>query len=165
MKFTCDGRHDVLIILKYRENHNLFVCTHWLPIFCSQYRLYVPKYDHFHSLRFPNALFNDAVNCKPYIASVAEEWMSRKQWWNDIDKENWSTQKKACPSVTMSTKNPTWTIPCYTNTNTVYLKVLLCNLLSTKIPQVQYAYKYTQEITCLLVITQFTGAINYHITL
>jgi len=41
MKPTC--RHDVLIIPKYTETHNLFICTHSLPIFCSQYRLYVPK--------------------------------------------------------------------------------------------------------------------------
>jgi len=33
-----------------------------------------------------------------------------EHWWNDTDRENWSTQKKAWPSVTMSTTNPTWTV-------------------------------------------------------
>jgi hypothetical protein len=29
--------------------------------------------------------------------------------WNDTDGGSWRTQRKTCPSATLSTKNPTWT--------------------------------------------------------
>jgi hypothetical protein len=32
-----------------------------------------------------SVLFNDAINCKVYIASVTDEWLSRANWWNDTD--------------------------------------------------------------------------------
>jgi hypothetical protein len=32
-----------------------------------------------------------------------------EQQWNDIDKKNWRTRRKTCPSATLSTVNPTWT--------------------------------------------------------
>jgi hypothetical protein len=28
-----------------------------------------------------------------YTASVVDEWMSVEHWWNDIDRENWSTER------------------------------------------------------------------------
>jgi hypothetical protein len=29
-------------------------------------------------------------------------------WWNDIDRGNRRTQRKICPSATLSTTDPTW---------------------------------------------------------
>ena len=31
---------------------------------------------------------------KYYTAWVVDEWMSMEQWWNDTDRENWSTGRK-----------------------------------------------------------------------
>ena len=31
-------------------------------------------------------LFDYALSCKDYIASVIDEWMSKEHWWNDTDR-------------------------------------------------------------------------------
>jgi len=35
--------------------------------------------------------------------------MIMEKWWNDTDRENWSTWRKTYPSVTLSTVNFIWT--------------------------------------------------------
>jgi hypothetical protein len=36
---------------------------------------------------------------KYYIALVVDEWMSMEHWWNDTDRENWSTGGETLYSV------------------------------------------------------------------
>jgi len=36
---------------------------------------------------------------KHYTLWVVDEWMSMEQWWNDTDRENWSTGRKTLYSV------------------------------------------------------------------
>jgi hypothetical protein len=36
---------------------------------------------------------------KHYTASVVDESMSMEHWWNDTDRENWSTARKTLYSV------------------------------------------------------------------
>jgi len=37
-----------------------------------------------------SVLFNDAVSCTDYTASVTEKSVSMEHWWNDADSGNWS---------------------------------------------------------------------------
>jgi hypothetical protein len=52
--------------------------------------------------------FSDTVSCWGYIASVTEEWI-----WSTgrikLTGENRRTRRRACPSATLSTTNPTLT--------------------------------------------------------
>jgi hypothetical protein len=32
-------------------------------------------------------LFNDAVECEDYVASMRDAWMSFRGYWNDTDRE------------------------------------------------------------------------------
>jgi len=36
---------------------------------------------------------------KRYIAWAVDEWMRMEHWWNDTDRENWSTGRKTLYSV------------------------------------------------------------------
>jgi hypothetical protein len=46
-----------------------------------------------------------------YTACVVDEWMSMEQWWNDTDRENWSTERGTWTNITLSTTNPTLPVP------------------------------------------------------
>jgi hypothetical protein len=56
----------------------------------------------------PSVLFNSAINCQGYIASLIGELMGMKYWWNDIDREKkGNTKRGTCSSATLPTTNPT----------------------------------------------------------
>lgn len=52
-------------------------------------------------------LFNDAVNCCGYTASVLGEWMSVGHWWHGAGRVKLKYWEKNLPSATWSTTNPT----------------------------------------------------------
>jgi hypothetical protein len=56
---------------------------------------------------FLSVLFDDAVSCWDYIASVIDDLV-----WSIggmiLTRQNWSTRYKTCPSATLSSTPPTW---------------------------------------------------------
>lgn len=54
--------------------------------------------------------FNNTVNHLDYTASAISECMNMDSWWNNTTmvKSKYCPQRKTCPSVPLSTTNPTW---------------------------------------------------------
>ena len=55
-----------------------------------------------------SVLFRDTVNCWHYTASVEEKLIAGSTGGMIMTRENQSTQRKTCISLTLSTINPTW---------------------------------------------------------
>jgi hypothetical protein len=53
---------------------------------------------------FLSVLFNGALGCWVYIASVMNEW-GGSTGGRILSAENWSVRRKTCPSATFSTRN------------------------------------------------------------
>ena len=53
-------------------------------------------------------LFNAAVNCNVYVASVRGGWMNVEQWSNDTEMEKTEVFRETCPSATLPTTDPTY---------------------------------------------------------
>jgi hypothetical protein len=63
--------------------------------------------DWFYGVRL--SLWTAALPDILFILQMIYEHGERR--WNDIDRENWGTRRKTCPSAILSTTNPTWIDP------------------------------------------------------
>jgi hypothetical protein len=52
------------------------------------------------------------VSNGPFVHPPDDIWVNMEQLWNDIDRGNRRTRRKACPSAALSTANHTWSDMC-----------------------------------------------------
>jgi len=109
------------------------------------------------------ALFNDAVSCWGYTASVIDDFMSSESKWNDIERFTHNTRRNIGPSATLSNTNLTWTD---LRPNSVFYgeKVGTNRLSHDTAPQYYWITKFSERLQRIWTIPYLRTAFFWVIT-